>query len=260
METQPIQPQASKRFSFFYGGHNERADFVLASEHDAVVMENARLQQEIAAMRQHKTDYMEAAEQTRRALTSDIDHLRPTVGQLVAQFEAILTDPKNLPDGYKVPAKVQDAVQWLTAFGAGSPDSGSAFQTRVRPWLLECFGEAIADDGMERNHRFLEEALELVQACGCTEAEALKLVSYVFGRPLGERSQEVGGVMVTLAALCLAHGLDMHCAGETELARISQPETITRIRMKQASKPAMSPLPGAYPERQLQGSHDEHQQ
>jgi hypothetical protein len=66
--------------------------------------------------------------------------------------------------------------------------------------------------------------------------------------------------MVTLAALCLAHGLDMHGAGETELARISQPETITRIRMKQASKPAMSPLPGVYPERQPTGTRNEHQQ
>lgn len=260
MEHQPTQPQSSKRFSFFYGAHNERADFVLATEHDAVLMENARLQRENAALRQHKNDYMEAAEQTRQALTSDIDHLRPKIGMLVAQFQAILSDPDNLPDGYEVPAKVLKAMQWLADFAAGNPIPSAAFQTRVLPWLLECFGEDIAYDGMERNHRFLEEALELVQACGCTEAEALKLVSYVFGRPVGERSQEVGGVMVTLAALCLAHGLDMHGAGETELARISQPETITRIRMKQASKPAMSPLPGVYPERQPTGTRDEHQQ
>ncbi|RQS15519.1 hypothetical protein DIE07_03565 [Burkholderia sp. Bp9002] len=38
----------------------------------------------------------------------------------------------------------------------------------MQPWMLECFGAAIATDRMERNHRFLEEALELVQACGCT--------------------------------------------------------------------------------------------
>jgi len=238
-----------RRYQFTHGGHNERADFVLATDHETLCAENERLNREVAALRQHKNDYMDAAEETRRAPNSDIDLLRPKVGQLVAQFEAILFDPKNFTDGYKVPAKVLDAVQWLTAFGAASPDSSLAFQTRVRPWLLECFGEVIADDGMERNHRFLEESLELVQACGCTKEEAINLVSYVFGRPAGEQAQEVGGVMVTLAALCLAHKLDMHHAGEVELARISRPEVMERIRLKQANKPAMSALPGAYPER-----------
>lgn len=120
-----------------------------------------------------------------------------------------------------------------------------AFQARVKPWLLECFGEVIANDREERNHRFLEEALELVQACGCTASEAHQLVDYTFGRPVGEKSQEVGGVMVTLAALCLAQELDMHSEGETELARISVPELVARIRAKQAAKPKHSPLPAA---------------
>ena len=50
------------------------------------------------------------------------------------------------------------------------------------------------------------------------------LVDYVWSRPIGEPEQEVGGVMVTLAAYCLAADLDMHAAGETELARILQQE------------------------------------
>lgn len=122
------------------------------------------------------------------------------------------------------------------------------FQDRVKPWMLECFGPAIAADRQERNHRFLEEALELVQASGCTAVEAHQLVEYVYGRPVGDPVQEVGGVMVTLAALCLAHGMDMHAAGETELARIWT--KVDQIRAKQAAKPAMSPLPGAYPDRE----------
>ncbi|WP_223816015.1 hypothetical protein [Pseudomonas chlororaphis] len=123
-----------------------------------------------------------------------------------------------------------------------------AFQSRVQPWMIACFGEAIASDRQERNHRFLEEALELVQANQCTASEAHQLVDYVYGRPVGEPSQEVGGVMVTLAALCLASGLDMHAAAETELARIWT--KVDQIRAKQAAKPAMSPLPGAYPDRE----------
>lgn len=121
------------------------------------------------------------------------------------------------------------------------------FQLRVQPWLLECFGEKIADDKIERNHRFLEESLELVQCLGCTKDEAHKLVDYVYGRPDGEPVQEVGGVMVTLAALCLANKLDMHEAGEIELARIWT--KVEQIRAKQAAKPKMSPLPGVYDDR-----------
>ncbi|MCE1010171.1 hypothetical protein [Pseudomonas monteilii] len=122
-----------------------------------------------------------------------------------------------------------------------------SFQSRVQPWLMECFGEMIAGDREERNHRFLEEALELVQSLGCSSAEAHQLVEYVFGREVGEPAQEVGGVMVTLAALCLANSLDMHQLGETELARVWT--KVDAIRAKQASKPQFGPLPGAYPGR-----------
>ena len=117
------------------------------------------------------------------------------------------------------------------------------FQARVGVWLMECFGHAIAHDGIERNHRFLEESLELVQSLGCTASEAHQLVDYVFGRPIGEPKQELGGVMVTLAALCFAHGLGMQECGETELERISAPETMAKVKAKQAAKPKHSPLP-----------------
>jgi hypothetical protein len=115
------------------------------------------------------------------------------------------------------------------------------FQSRVDDWLLACFGEQIARDKAERNHRFLEEALELAQSCDCTKEEALKLVDYVFDRPAGEITREVGGVMNTLAALCLAHDLDMQEAGDREMERCWQ--KIDSIRAKQAAKPKFSPLP-----------------
>ena len=135
-----------------------------------------------------------------------------------------------------------------TAEEFGEQYSLGPFQTRVKPWMLECFGGEIAADRQERNHRFLEEALELVQSSGCTAGEAHQLVDYVYGRPAGDPAQEVGGVMVTLAALCLAHEMDMHAAGETELARIWT--KVEQIRAKQAAKPSMSPLPGIYRDRE----------
>lgn len=129
------------------------------------------------------------------------------------------------------------------------PAQVPSFQKRVQPWMMECFGPAIASDREERNHRFLEEALELVQACGCTASEAHQLVDYVYGRPVGDKPQEVGGVMVTLAALCLAQGLDMHECGEIELARIWT--KVEKIRAKQAAKPKHSPLPEVAPPAQV---------
>jgi hypothetical protein len=134
---------------------------------------------------------------------------------------------------------------WKARASSAQAPAGATFQQRVHPWLLECFGAEIAADRVERNHRFLEEAIELVQSLGCTASEAHQLVDYVFGRPVGDPPQEVGGVMVTLAALCLASGLDMHDAGEVELARISAPEVVAKIRAKQAAKPKHSPLPEA---------------
>lgn len=115
------------------------------------------------------------------------------------------------------------------------------FQARVFPWMLTCFGEQITFDGVERNHRFLEESLELVQALGTTKEEAYQLVDYVFGRPAGDPNQEAGGVMVTLAALGIAHGIEIQDAGEVELARIWT--KIDKIRAKQAAKPKHGPLP-----------------
>src|SRR5271156_6766463 len=111
----------------------------------------------------------------------------------------------------------------ISAHAPLSKDAVLSFQNRVAPWMQLCFGPTISADTVERNHRFIEEALELAQACGAPRDDCHQLVDYVFNRPVGVNEQEVGGVMVTLAALCLAQSLDMHEAGETELTRILQP-------------------------------------
>jgi hypothetical protein len=124
----------------------------------------------------------------------------------------------------------------------------SDFQNRVAPWMQECFGPEISADRVERGDRLLEETLELLQSGGYDKERVAELVNYVWGRPAGEPAQEVGGVMVTLAAYCLAHALDMQEAGEVELARILQPAIVARIRAKQAAKARdipFSPLPSA---------------
>jgi len=131
----------------------------------------------------------------------------------------------------------RDAAPPAVKMSADAP----TFQRRAQDWMMATFSMEVCRDTIERNHRFLEEALELVQALGCTASEAHQLVDYVYGRDQGEVNQEIGGVMVTLAALCLANDLDMHQGGETELARVWT--KIDQIRAKQASKPKHSPLP-----------------
>lgn len=117
------------------------------------------------------------------------------------------------------------------------------FQHRVWAWVTSCFGREIAGDKVERNHRFFEESAELVQALGMTREEAHDLVDYTWGRKAGEPFQEVGGVMVTLGALCAANGLNMAAHGELELSRIEKPEVKEKIRAKQAAKPKFGPRP-----------------
>lgn len=137
----------------------------------------------------------------------------------------------------------KELTELKSKFQRPVPANGD-YQKRVTNCMMDCFSMEICRNTMERNHRFLEEALELVQSLNCTASEAHQLVDYVFNRPVGEPVQEVGCVMVTLAALCYAADMDMQSAGETELQRISTPEIIEKIRLKQASKPKHSPLPG----------------
>ena len=120
--------------------------------------------------------------------------------------------------------------------------AGPSFQYRVGDWMLACFGIEISSDRLERADRFIEEALELAQTMpGFCAARAHALVDYVFGRPVGESGQEVGGVMVTLAALCNTAEIDIVTEAERELARVWT--KVEAIRAKQATKPVGSALP-----------------
>lgn len=120
--------------------------------------------------------------------------------------------------------------------------AGASFQTRVGNWMDTCFSEDICKDMRERGDRLLEEVLEYLQAHSYDPTRVATLVDYVYGRPVGEPKQELGGVMVTLAAHSRAAGLDMDDCGEVELARIW--EKMDVIREKQAAKRDIhGPLP-----------------
>ncbi|HGM7277995.1 TPA: hypothetical protein ACKQCT_004689, partial [Stenotrophomonas maltophilia] len=134
-----------------------------------------------------------------------------------------------------------------TAPPAHAVDLEKTFQAGVAEWMGQCFLPSLYSNMTERGDRLLEEVLELLQAHGYDRTRVSTLVDYVFGRPVGEPVQEVGGVMVTLAGYCWVAGLDMHANGQAELDRINQPDVMAKIRAKQEAKNALhfdTPLPG----------------
>lgn len=102
--------------------------------------------------------------------------------------------------------------------------------------MEKTFSPEVVLSNKERANRFIEEALELVQAIGYDKEQVLKIVDYVYNRPKGELKQEVGGVMVTLAAFCNNFGISITNEAWKELSRITHPDVIEKIRAKQASK------------------------
>jgi len=140
----------------------------------------------------------------------------------------------------------RDHVGYLRTPTAPSGDEVErvGLQAGVRDWMMACFGAEIAADKLERADRFVEEALELAQTMpGFSADRAHALVDYVFNRPQGEINQEVGGVMITLAALCNTVGADIASEADRELARIWT--MVEQIRAKQATKPTGSAMPVA---------------
>lgn len=109
------------------------------------------------------------------------------------------------------------------------------FQDKIRKFVVDTFGIEIADNKKERCHRFAEESLELLQACGYTKEELNTMIDYVYSRPIGSIRKEVGGTMATLAALCAAFDVDMIKEASLEGRRAIRNSQY--IRMKHNGKP-----------------------
>ena len=116
------------------------------------------------------------------------------------------------------------------------PHSGVnvSFQNEVGDWVLRTFGQETADNITERGLRFFEEATELAQSVGLKKHDCQALVDYVFDRPGGHTKQEVGGVMICLAALCNAASISLRECQQAELIRIWH--QVEHIRAKHLAK------------------------
>jgi NTP pyrophosphatase (non-canonical NTP hydrolase) len=98
-------------------------------------------------------------------------------------------------------------------------------QQAVAAWAIRCFGLQQVSDPEIRSLRLAEEAIEFAQAVGTDQAKLHALIDYVYSRPSGEPSQEIGGVGVTWLAAAQSISTDAECALDDEMSRIfSKPE------------------------------------
>lgn len=162
---------------------------------------------------------------------------RVRVTDTLAALERIRDRAGDIPD-VKL---VHDLLTDLRDMGQAGPES--EFQTRVARWVSECLGDAALYNQDKRACCLFEEVCELMQAAGLPTSHCIMLLDYVYNRPVGVINQEVGGVMVAMAAFCQAFNVDIGRCAEDELVRVHQ--RMDEIRQKDANKPANSPLPGS---------------
>ena len=122
-------------------------------------------------------------------------------------------------------------------------------QKIIGAWAIACFTKREARSIPQRGIRLQEESTETFQACGGTREQAHAVVDYVFDRPSGSISQEMGGVGVTLLALGEAIGVSADECEAKEVDRVlSKPTEHFAARNKQKNDAGLSaPIPSEVP-------------
>jgi len=109
-------------------------------------------------------------------------------------------------------------------------------QEKIGDWVAGTFGYEVLADKQERNARFFEEVVELMQVRGMTVAEMVAIIHDKMTKPVGELDQEVGGVLITFLALCESGDVDVDTAYANEWNRVQPMEVRNRIAAKSALK------------------------
>jgi NTP pyrophosphatase (non-canonical NTP hydrolase) len=126
-------------------------------------------------------------------------------------------------------------------------------QQLIASWAESAFGRDQATSLPQRGLRLLEEAIETFQACGGDETMAHKLVAFMFARPPGTISQELGGVAVTVLALAAAAGVSADEEECREVHRVRS-KPVKEFTARNANKNAAGilvmspPMEGSTPE------------
>lgn len=143
-------------------------------------------------------------------------------------------------DWLRLDNELKQAIAAARSALSSTTNTREGWQARVIDWMRRCFVHNGSITPEQRSFRFVEEALELAQAIGTSRDEVTQLVDYVYSRPVGTPTQEIGGVMVTLAGVASSISADVDACLETELARCEA--NIEKIRAKDLSKPERAGL------------------
>lgn len=74
-------------------------------------------------------------------------------------------------------------------------------------WALRCFGHKHVENLPLRVLRMAEEVVELAQAEKVPAEKLHALIDLVYARPVGNPSQEIGGILMTLNIYCMSAGM-----------------------------------------------------
>lgn len=115
-------------------------------------------------------------------------------------------------------------------------------------WAVDTFGP-VAKLKSERAMRFLEEAIELAQACGVDMQHCDRILWRVFTRPAGSAYREIGQSLMCLEALAASLNISANdeCDAELALMKASDPAErrarhAEKVRLGIATDPDSVPL------------------
>jgi NTP pyrophosphatase (non-canonical NTP hydrolase) len=94
----------------------------------------------------------------------------------------------------------------------------------VKAWIKRVFGLRTINLRF-RAERVLEEALELAQAAGYPQEKVAGLTAKVYANPPGALRQEVGGLGISVLALCETAGISADERAEAEIHRVLSKST-----------------------------------
>jgi len=143
-----------------------------------------------------------------RAWTEDVDVCHSELGRAALRGLIAVIDEQEMVTGRYALDRAEARAR-----------SRDRRQAEVAAWVERVFGaESLATE--ERALRFVEEAVELAQATGLPAQRVRAVAEHVYARPAGEVAREVGGVGVTLVALCAVLGVSAEDEEAAEVARV----------------------------------------
>jgi NTP pyrophosphatase (non-canonical NTP hydrolase) len=92
--------------------------------------------------------------------------------------------------------------------------------SRCLIWACETFGAEVAMNPAERLMRFIEEAIELANACDMPRETMEKIVDRVYSRGPGNIKQEAAQCQVTLELFAKVMRIDLDAAATEEFQRV----------------------------------------